>query len=744
MPWRPIAIPSIIFLIPWIYAAHTAEGLRDLTDGHYTTVGAFIPNGVYPTTKFQHSGDAKSTCLGSWAGSDSNTGSFQSAAFAAPTKLSVLLAGRPTMPGIRLYLLDGQKGENLPLSVTYDPSEQWRRVTWTLPDPWRGRRVYLVADDQSRDPGGWIGVSLPQAGEENDYLYSLFHAISLQFGLWAEAGLFLLPGVAIAFLLNRRIKLDFARSMSVLLLGSAATAYLFFWAYFVRPLAGKLLLIAVVSGALFILARSVHDRNWNPGVLRETAYCVAMTLLLAGFYMGCSDALRFGGVSEVQAQDRVVPWHLPGDNGLPYIFAEKIYQGEPVRPFLVVGWQSSDRPPLQTGAVLMQFPVWPLAKTLHYGLLATFLQALWAPALWVFLKRAGVGLGTILGVLSFCAFSEFFFVNTIYVWPKLLAAALALVGLAFSPLAGREPQRLPDALLLGSGIALGALSHTGVLLTILGWMALSILRSFRLPWRTLLPATITFAVLWAPWEVYQKVYDPPGDTLMRMHLAGKLDPSRSFLQTLSESYSKLPVHEIVHNKVENLRALLISNPNAYSGSLIQGFLGEGFFSVFQTLALLNIGLAVLLWHRLRRSKTELPEVAAGSRIGLVAGLSILIWCAMMFGPGTTVIHQGSLLNIIFLFAAGAVGLIALAPGASEFVFIVHVFLIFPVVLAGKWIMLVNRPGSVWNHAVDSGSAVAAAIIMVSLCWCAFRLLGADASAGETSQEVPASETVAEP
>jgi hypothetical protein len=727
---RLVAVLGGVVLIPWLYTAATTSGLRRLTDDRYTTSGTFIPNGVFPTTTFQLAEDSNQVCLGSWAGSDANTGTFHSSPFSAPQRLSVLLAGRPSTPGIRLYLFDSQRHSELPLRVTYDPSELWRRFTWTLPEAWRGQQVQLVAEDQSTEAGGWIGVSLPESGERNNYWFSLVHALSLQAGMLAEAVLFLLPGVALALVLRRRFLLDFVRTTSLILLGSAAVAYLFFWAYFVHTGAGKLLLAAVVCGSVFTVVRSLRIRA-DVSVFRETAYCLALTFLIAGFYMGCDDAVQLGAIPEVQAQNRVVPWHLPSDNLLPYIFAEKLYQHEPVRPSLVDGWQGSDRPPLQTGAALMQFPVWFLPKTLHYHLLATFLQALWVPAIWVFLRRAGLRLGAILAVLAFCTFSGFFFIHTIYVWPKLLASALALLGLAFSPLAAREKYSPLDGMLLGAGVALGALAHTGVLLTMFGCAVLFLLPQCRPSRRTLLVASAAFLLLWAPWMAYQKLYDPPGDALVKLHIAGQVNPNRGFVELLRDSYSRLPLSKIIHYKLENFRVLFLHERTAFSGSLVYGFLSETFFSTFAALALLNIGLALLVWHGFRRGEAaESPEFAVASRIGLTALFSTVIWCFMMFGPGTAVTHQGSLLNVVLFSAAGALGLIALAPGLSEFALIISALLVFPVFLIGKWLTL-GDPSAAWSHAVDSGSTVTAVLLLIVLIWCVFHALSEPEGVEET-------------
>jgi hypothetical protein len=735
-----VVLAGIVF-VPMPYAWLSPEGLHDLTNGAYTTTGTFIPNGAYPTVSLVNPADRGRIRLGSWGGSDANVGSFQSAPFPGPEHLSFLVAGRPSTPGLRIFLRDDRNAETLPLKTTCDPDDTWSRETWALPDSWRGRMVRLIVEDEARGPGGWIGVSLPESGVPNSYPYELFHEACLQFALVIEAGLFLLPGFAMVLLLDRRRQLDFPRWMAVLLIGSALVAYFFFWAYFANRAAARFLSLALFVALPFLCFRLARKVRPNAAVLREAAGCLILTFLVAGFYMACDHLFVFGSGSGVQEQRRVMPWLLPTDNILPFVFAEKLYTGTPVRPYLQDTWKSSDRPPLQTGATLMQFPVWPLLKKLHYHLLSTFLQALWVPALWIFLRRARAGLRVILAVLACCAFSGFFFLNTIYVWPKLLAAALALVGLSFSPLARSTPYRFLDAVLLGAGIALGALSHTGILLTIPGWVALYIFRRFRLPRRSLATGVIVLLVLFLPWTLYQKLYDPPGDKLMKMHLAGDAESSRGLLQTISASYSKLSAATIVHNKLENLRVLFLRR-NGYDSGILDGFLASNFFCVFQSLGILNIGFVLLGYRWLRPKGRASPELAAATRVLAVAATATLLWCGVMFGAGEAIIHQGSPLTMMLLFMAGSLGLIGMMPELPDnliFFLVVAIFLhvgvVFPIILFGNRQLMPNPAGEVWNDPLDGGAAAMAVVLLVVAVWAAARLLRSEPS--ETGPSEPA-------
>lgn len=57
-------------------------------------------------------------------------------------------------------------------------------------------------------------------------------------------------------------------------------------------------------------------------------------------------------------------------------------------------------------------------------------------------------------------------------------------------------------------------------------------------------------LLYLPWFLYQKLFDPPGDRLLKWHLASveKVD-RRPFLQALTDSYSHLIFSEVLpHNR----------------------------------------------------------------------------------------------------------------------------------------------------------------------------------------------------
>jgi len=76
------------------------------------------------------------------------------------------------------------------------------------------------------------------------------------------------------------------------------------------------------------------------------------------------------------------------DNVIPKVFAENIYNNH--AKSLIGDWQGSDRPPLQSGAVLLFSPLTLNDKNIlqiGYEILGVLLQTLWIPAVWVLAKK---------------------------------------------------------------------------------------------------------------------------------------------------------------------------------------------------------------------------------------------------------------------------------------------------------------------------------------------------------------------
>jgi hypothetical protein len=455
------------------------------------------------------------------------------------------------------------------------------------------------------------------------------------------------PGLAVASWLHERYQLGRIYVVPVAGVVGCLLGYAMFWVYLLSPRLGRLgtdaMLLLEVAAAVAVLTyrpwRHVLGRLdvFGPLVL---LYAVAVGYL--GLYFGCVG----------NGNGTCLTWALPVDNNIPLLFAFNLNDGNALAR--LGDWHYSDRPPLQTGIVLAhaRFILRPTEQFLRYELLATVLQCLWVPAMWMLWRRLGLGFRALAPALGFAVFLGFFLLNSVYVWPKLLAAACAAVGLLLW-FAER-----PRPLYWGLGAAAvgsGMLAHTGVIFTLVPLAGLLVLRRYRPPLKVLAVGAAGGLALLVPWTLYQKLYDPPGDRLLRWHLAGteSLD-DRSFGQTLVDAYTKTPLSTLLFNHKQNFVALV-----APTGLPLRQ---QEFFAVFWAMGVLVFAFALLALPVIRRRLSAGPLDLRLLKLLLWGGLAaLLFWSLAMFGPGGTVIHQGSYLTMMVLIAGLAAIVVTTLP-----------------------------------------------------------------------------------
>jgi hypothetical protein len=320
---------------------------------------------------------------------------------------------------------------------------------------------------------------------------------------------------------------------------------------------------------------------------------------------------------------------------------------------------------------------------LQYTVISVILQSLWIFALWLFLAAFDLDSRAIGLALTVCILSGFVFLNSFYVWPKLLAGAYIL-GFSAILLPGRFMPVLRENTLLplfaGSLVALGLLAHGGSVFAIFGIILTLVSLRRRIGLRALLLIGITCFSLYLPWILYQKLYDPPGDRLVKMHLAGVAGvDSRPFIQVFTSAYRNLTFHQFLENKLANvhavadhqteywhgvlqlLRQLKRSDPN--STALLAQTSGAlralCFFFFVPNLGFLVLGPVSLVLgiHQRYRSR----EWKTAAIIWLYVALTAAIWCLVMFIPGLTVIHTSTYAMILLAFAGSILALWAVSP-----------------------------------------------------------------------------------
>lgn len=481
-----------------------------------------------------------------------------------------------------------------------------------------------------------------------------------------------LPGLYLSAALNVSRK---RTSALVLVCGwclNAAIGYAVFWFFFVNRFAGIASLYSIYVAILaMLISLKFQPKVWKELRAPDVWIPTALMLVTAVFYLSILTDCQGDDPRVNAAAHRFLSADLPSDNLIPRIFANRLYTGELFLkqpdgsdPRILLGngthfgtWRSSDRPPLQTGIELIQLPIAELMNwdvRVQHHVAGLLVQCIWIPALWALCRALKIPVRTIAIVLTVCIFSGFFLLNSLYVWPKLLAAGLGMLALAV--IVGDQWRSAGDeisrACLAASLAALGMLAHAGVALfypaiAIVAWRFRFVTQA-----RAALLSAFVFALWLLPWTAYQKFYDPPGNHLLKWHLAGDIEiDDRSFLQALCDAYSTMTISKFASNKWENSKALFGSDckPVAF----IWPSREDQFYHVFKTLGVLNAGWLALialagLWS------ADIASLKRGAMLLAMALASMLLWILVLYLPGGTVIHSGSYALIMALFAGLAI------------------------------------------------------------------------------------------
>lgn len=465
---------------------------------------------------------------------------------------------------------------------------------------------------------------------------------------------FLALGLGPALFLQRWTELPQRYLCLLTLLVTCVSSYVIFWISFFLPDA-RLPAVAValaISGVLLVVAAPVRLLVATLG--RRSAWALPLATALLG--AACLWPLMRAGPG---VNDRFA-WKLPSDNILPGLFAHRVVlHGSTVRPVPPLwpdGDRASERPPLQAAVVVAVGSLVPGIVGDEYQLLATLCQAQWLPALVLLATACGVRGRALVIASGACIFSGFFFVNTIYTWPKLFAAALMLgaISIAIETRAERLFARQARTIVAASLTALSLLAHPGTVFSLIAvpvcWPLLRPLANLSASRRAIAWSLLAIALLNAPWLTYQAMIDPPAGRLLREHLGdGRRDGP--VLAGIVKANLERPLSEHLRVRFGNLAAQL-GNPVAavWPHSIADGQVQQ-FFRHGASLGVLLIGLLLLVLpaggdlalHAVRR-------LAAWAFIGMA------IWSLLIYGPGQALIHHGSPVITILLFLAGAYGL----------------------------------------------------------------------------------------
>ena len=576
-----------------------------------------------------------------------------------------------------------------------------------------------------RRPYGWLAapvvaalvvarasaVPLPAAGTATQ--------ATAVIGLLAgSAVLAVTPGVALLSVVARFRRLGQATALGLLYAGAGITAMAGFWAWFASFWLGVGFDGAMLALSLVLIA--IFGRRGDLGRLglsRPLSLALAVSVLYTATVF-----LRGGPTANPAENVGSILWPQP-DNSIPLFFAAKVATHAPLGGYLLGGWLSSDRPPLETGFALLQWPQWyPAGREGDYQFLGTVLQSAWLPALWVAFRVRGVPAGRTCAAVLATAATGVMYMNTVYVWPKMLAGALAISALAI--LVSRDPgDRNGVGPLVAVLTALSLLAHGGTSFDLLAFAPLVIRRRRAITTGAAAAGAAAMAALYVPWLLYQHFVNPPGNRLLKWMLAGVTSVDRrGALPTIIEQYRSLSLPQVLGNKGGNALTLLVNLRLLRQLHLewTGGFYGSAriaeLYFLVPAAGLLLLGALALLLPSARPRLGDVGPLAAFTALATAAWVALLWGGQSEVGPVTTQVHQGPYAAVTLFIGLCALGVTALPPWlagviltasaawfAVEWLPGITIHPIWPYVPA-------NSPVD-WSMAIAGGCALAAIIVI---------------------------------
>ncbi|WP_430543834.1 hypothetical protein [Xanthomonas sacchari] len=562
--------------------------------------------------------------------------------------IEVMLSGYPGTPGVAVNAVT-DTGKSAPLAISKQPGEHWERIMLEVPHDVAQEGYRVRIEDQARASFGWAGLGASITRPAMDLaggMLPLLVAVLLG-NFWLIAVSVCLPAGASA--------------RDRLLQGVLAAGcgwFLIFLGYVLSVKLGNVLALSllILPFPLALMARKRRGTSLADLAGLQNALLPSLVLVCLVLWVGL---FPFRGDGQSNG-DPALRWtHLSTDAWLPMLFGDMLANGRLDVP-MVGDWLSSDRPPLQVGLYLMLYKVLPASHALVYQGISSWAQAL------VLLPLASL-LGRFMGkraqavALLALSLSALMLLNTLFVWPKLLAGAFSLIYyMALFPADG-APRRWGQA---GIAAAMAMLSHGGALFFVVG-VALVHLCWYRRQGLAMLLRTGPLAVaIYLPWVAYQRLVDPPGDRLIKWQFAGKIPVSdETAVHAILSAYSQLTPATWLSARLQNLAVVVkgaLSVPHdawkvitRQDPSFVPRFIDDDFFYLFHSLwfaspLLLLPCMAVIYLRGRRRADPVLKELlqVATSIVAVT-----LVWVTAIFEAGSTTVHIGAYASVLLLHLA---------------------------------------------------------------------------------------------
>lgn len=468
-------------------------------------------------------------------------------------------------------------------------------------------------------------------------------------------------------------------------IGTASLAI--FYAYGWTPLpapAGVLLvtgLCAVAIGSSWRapeLARSVWRAQRGPVYAWFLTAFIAFTAL----HLGAT------GSGAWEPAYRFAPASWSTDHLLPGLFAEAVRVGTLPADAIIGGWSLSDRPPLMAGGYLLFADVFallqanndgPHLRAAALGVGGIALSSLWAAALYWAIRRSGKLPAALAGAgVLLIALTPFALFNTVYTWPKLMAAAFSLAAAAYA-----FRLRPASRASVGETTTFGALAGFAMLCHAASSFFLAPVslvyfasRLWRSPKAMFAGAAVGLTLL-GSWAAFKADVLPSHDPLLAYALTGELrldQPEGSLPERLAARYRELTLADWLRAKAEIAAYLITPYPPPGPAPLVRppapgdvGLAAKLRNWDFYALSVGNLPLLLLgglgAWGALRGRAMRPPQAALAGRLLISVAGCYALFVGVTFLP--LFVHQFSYDAVLALGLAGVVAVGAMSWGRAS-------------------------------------------------------------------------------
>ena len=579
-------------------------------------------------------------------------GTIASSFFELPEYIVVPYAGYPFEPGIEIFLECDNNDSTLPISFG-NIHETWIERVMSVPAEWCKTKGRLVVKTKSKK--SYIAIGTPFKTTIISYLKeSVFTIIFIH--AYQLAPIFLLWG-AFALLLDR-----YEPDKCLTTLGAAVAVCFwgyanFFMAFYLGVFQIYLNIAVTLASLIYIILKWNHFKAYLCALdVKEPMklfFMLSIFFILAGY---ASDT----GLGPYMANYRFAPAIWSTDNQLQPLLAEMLYLDKSIVNWST-NWQFSDRPPLLSGILLLNRPFSELILSMHencrfvhyfHQITAISVMAFWVVPVWYFVRKVEKSVESSIISFFLVAISSFILFNTIYAWPKLLSAWLAMIAyfiIIQLQINSNKPLTTFELVIGATAAALSLMAHGGVMFGLVPVALLMLTPTFWPGWKKVFPASVAAAIVIIPWFLWQRFEDPPGNALLKSAFAGTYgfdEKHLGVLETIRNAYSDMSLSQWIQLRWDSIRELFGSFWDPILACLPSSNVGLDILRkhdqwyLFTSMKALNFGWLIIGYYVVRAIRNRTMDKNEKSIILIVAiGVTGIIANSLTTFPIHIIPHQ---------------------------------------------------------------------------------------------------------